>query len=93
VFAICFTDEAARDVRALPRGTRNSLRKALVKGLASDPVGRSTELRPPLEQFRSFHWRQYRVVFKLYPEAHVVAVVGLGERAAQSRWNVYRRLD
>jgi mRNA-degrading endonuclease RelE of RelBE toxin-antitoxin system len=55
VFAVCFTDDAARDVKALPKAVRNSLRKAIVGTLAVDPVRHSTELRSPLEEFRSFH--------------------------------------
>ncbi len=93
MFAVCFTDGAVRDVKALPKAARNSLRKAIMQTLATDPARHSIELKPPLEQFRSFHWRQYRVVFKLYPGRRMVAVVGLGERAAQSGSNVYRRLE
>jgi len=93
VFALCFTEDAVRDVEALHKAVRNSLRKAIAQTLASDPARHSIQLKPPLEQFRSFHWRQYRVVFKLYPNRRMVAVVGLGERAAQSASNVYRRLE
>ena len=93
MFAVCFTDDAVRDVKALRKAVRNSLRKAIMGTLAVDPVRHSTELRSPLEQFRSFHWRRYRVVFKVYAERRAVAIVGLGERAAQSRWNIYRRLE
>lgn len=93
MFAVYFTEDALKDVKALPKGTRNSLRRAIVEVLAADPARHSTDLRPPLEQFRSFHWRHYRVVFKLYAGRRILAVVGLGERSPQSPSNIYRRLE
>ena len=92
MYSLKFTDSGHADVRALSKDRRNSLKKAL-SDLARSPVSRSTELHGPLSGFRSFHWRRYRIVFRIFEAQKVVAVVGIGERDPQSASNIYRRLE
>ncbi|MEK7403616.1 MAG: hypothetical protein AAB225_00770 [Acidobacteriota bacterium] len=47
----------------------------------------------PLADFRSFSWRAYRIVYRVFDEAKTVAVVGVGAREPQSSTNIYRRLE
>jgi mRNA-degrading endonuclease RelE of RelBE toxin-antitoxin system len=93
LYELYFTEDGMADVRALPRNTRNSLKKLLIQRLASDPQGHSTELKSPLEAFRSLHWKKYRIVFKVYEELRAIAIVGVGERQPQTTSDLYRRLE
>ena len=92
MYQVRFSAEAHADVRGLPKHIRNSLRKELLK-LAADPVGLSLELREPLQGFRSYHWRNYRVVFVLSDELKSIAVAAVGQRLAGTNADVYRKLE
>jgi len=93
LYRLEFTGPALADVKALPKNTRNSLKKALAQQLARYPESCSGELEEPLAGFRSFHWRRHRVVFKLFADRELIAIVGVGERSPQSVANIYRRLE
>ncbi len=93
MYILKFTDAAVADVRAIPKGLRNLLRKALAGALARDPIGQSKELKRELAGFRSFAVKDYRVVFKIFEDLEVIAVVGIGLRAPHSRENIYRKLE
>lgn len=93
MYVIKFTEHGLADVKALAKNVRNSLKKDLLKKLAVDPYGTSVELVDPLKGWRSFHWKRYRVVFKVYEEVKTIAIAGVGERSAQSKENVYRQLE
>ena len=93
MYELKFTAAAVADVKALPRKLKAPLKRALRQKLARDPAGCACELTEPLSGFRSFHWRDYRVVFRIFEEQKMLAVVGIGERAPQSRSNLYRRLE
>ena len=64
-----FTDEALDDLRGLPKSARNALKREFKQKIHADPVGCSEPLvKPlsgPLEFFRSFHFRNYRVVYRV----------------------------
>jgi mRNA-degrading endonuclease RelE of RelBE toxin-antitoxin system len=93
VYILKFTDAGLEDVRALPKNVQNALRKELISKIRRDPVGCSRELQGPLEQFRSFHWRDYRVVYRIFPGQRVVAIVGIGRHSPDARIDIYRRLE
>ena len=93
MYVIQFSDDGLADVKALPKHVRNSLQTVLRQKLAADPVRHSSDLREPLQGFRSLHWRKYRGVFKILEELKIVAIAGIGERSPQSRSNIYRRLE
>ena len=92
MYQVRFSAEAHADVRGLPKHVRNSLKKEL-RRLAADPVGLSLELREPLQGFRSFHWRNYRVVFILSEELKSIAVAAVGQRLPGTNADVYRKLE
>ena len=60
-----FTPAAIDNIKALPKNVKNSLKTAILETLVEDPEGSSVALRDALSEFRSFHWRDYRVVFKI----------------------------
>jgi mRNA-degrading endonuclease RelE of RelBE toxin-antitoxin system len=92
-YVIKFTDEALLDVKALPKNVKNSLKKELKEKLMADPAAHSYALRGPLEEFRSFHYLKYRVVFKVYDDLHAVGVIGIGHHDAKPDVDIYRRLE
>ena len=93
MYVIKFTQAGLTDVKRVPKNIKNRLKKVLVKTLAADPLSCSTELSPPLGGFRSFHWRQYRIVFRVFEDLNSVVIVAVGERSPQSAANIYRKLE
>ncbi len=92
MYGIGFTAEAHSDIKALPKNVRNSLRKEIEK-LAADPVGPSLNLRDPLQGWRSYHWRGYRIIFAVLEDRETVVIAAVGKRLPQSQADVYRRLE
>ena len=89
---IRFTREAAEDIRALPKNVRNSLKKEIQK-LAADPFGPSLELREPLEAWRSYHWGNYRIIFRVFGDLETIAIAAVGKRRPGLQTDVYRKLE
>lgn len=92
-YQIKFKREGLDDVKALSKNVRNALRAHLKDDFIQNPVGCSYELRDQLKGFRSHHWDKYRVVFKIVETERLIVIVAIDERSAQSRQNVYRRLE
>lgn len=93
MYVLKFTSEALADIRTIPKHLRGPLKKALLEKVAVEPNGCSHELHGELNGYRSFTWREYRVVYGVFDDLKAVAVVGLGLRSAQSKENIYRRLE
>jgi mRNA-degrading endonuclease RelE of RelBE toxin-antitoxin system len=94
LFVLKFTSSAVADIKAvIPKHLKGPLRKELVRRVAPDPVSCSHGLHGQLEGYRSFTWQEYRVVYKVFDDLLVVAVVGVGLRSPQSAENVYRKLE
>ena len=91
MYVLKFTEFELADVRRLPKNTRNALKKELLNKIATDPEGHSEGLQGALRGYRSFHWRDYRGVFRVFPGLQAVAVVGIGKHAAKA--DIYRRLE
>ncbi len=92
MYRILFTPEGKQDVDALPKKVKNSLKKEIQK-LAADPRGASMPLREPLECWRSYHWRNYRIIFMLFDDMETIAVAAVGKRLPRSKLDVYRKLE
>jgi mRNA-degrading endonuclease RelE of RelBE toxin-antitoxin system len=86
-----FSSGALEDIKALPKNTRNALKKQFQKVLLLDPVGCSEELAGQLTGFRSFHVGEYRVVFRVFEDLRSIAVVGVGRKSPPA--SVYKRLE
>lgn len=93
MYVLKLTSEAIANIKALPKGIKNSLRRALEDDVARDPEGCSKPLTGPLEGFRSYHWEGYRVVFQVFPDLRAVAIVRVGERRPGHNTDIYRRLE
>ena len=88
-----FTPQAVADIRRLPKNTRTSLKKEFEKTILKDPSGCSEGLTEPLADFRSFHFREYRIVYRIYEDRNAIAVVGVGKKTPDPSSDVYKRLE
>lgn len=89
-----FTSDALKQVKSLPKATRNSLKKEFRQTLLRDPGGCSEELvMDPLKGFRSFHWGEYRVVFQLCEEIKRITVVAVAKKSGHADSDVYKKLE
>jgi mRNA-degrading endonuclease RelE of RelBE toxin-antitoxin system len=93
VYCSKFTDDALANVKALPKNVRNSLKKEFERKLHVDPIGCSDPLGGDLGQFRSFHYEDYRVVFRVFEDIRAIAVVGIGKKDADHHAEIYKHLE
>jgi mRNA-degrading endonuclease RelE of RelBE toxin-antitoxin system len=92
VYEVRFAPEAVADIKSLPKNVRNSLKKEIRK-LAANPIGPSLDLREPLQAWRSYHWRDYRVIFMIFEDLKTIAIAAVGKRLPGSQTDVYRKLE
>jgi mRNA-degrading endonuclease RelE of RelBE toxin-antitoxin system len=88
-----FTDDALNDVKRLPKNVRNALKKEFEKKIHVDPFSCSEELAGILGHYRSFHYGNYRVVYRVFEGMKVVSVVGLGKKNKDHQTDLYKRLE
>ena len=88
-----FTGEALDTIKKLPKNIRNALKGEFESKLHVDPIGCSVPLSQPLEELRSFHVDEYRVVFKVFEDMKTIAVVGVGKKDAHHHAEIYQQLE
>lgn len=88
-----FTDEALENVKQLPKSVKNSLKKEFQKKIHVNPTICSEALTGVLEGFRSFHFGEYRVVYRVFEGLRVVSVVGIGKKDTDHQTALYKRLE
>jgi mRNA-degrading endonuclease RelE of RelBE toxin-antitoxin system len=93
VYVLKFTNAALADIKTIPQRLKGPLKKALLEKVAVEPHDCSHELHEELNGYRSFTWREYRFVYRVFDDLKAVVVVGLGLRSAKSKENIYRRLE
>jgi addiction module RelE/StbE family toxin len=93
LYRSAFTDDALNDVKRLPKNVRNALKKEFEKKIHVDPFSCSEELSGILGQYRSFHYGDYRIVYRVFEDMRVVSVVGLGKKNTDHRTDLYKRLE
>jgi len=93
VYRSQFTDEALKDLRRLPKNVRNRLEQEFVRKIHRDPMGCSEPLTGLLEEFRSFHFGEYRVIYRVFEEMNAVTVVGIGKKDQGHRAEIYEQLE
>jgi mRNA-degrading endonuclease RelE of RelBE toxin-antitoxin system len=92
-FELRYTSDAAQDIKALDGSVRNQLRKVLEKKLAADPEGYGLPLRGPLAGYWKHQFGNHRVVYRIYPQHHVVVVCSVGVRKQGDAEDIYRQLE
>ena len=93
MYSARFTADAIENIRALDNGVRNALRKAIQEKVLGDPTGCSEELSEPLAGFRSFHFGDCRLVYRVYEDWQAIAVVGVGLKSDDRESDIYKRLE
>ncbi len=88
-----FIDEALADVKKLPKNVRNTLRGEFKKKIHIDPVGCSEPLERLLADYRSFHYGDYRVIYRVFEDIKAVSVVGVGKKDEGHHAAIYRQLE
>ncbi len=92
-FELRYTPDAAAEIKALDGSVRGQLRKVLEKKLAIDPEGYGLPLRGPLAGYWKHPFGNHRVVYRVYPQHHVVAVCSVGVRKQGDAEDIYRQLE
>jgi mRNA interferase RelE/StbE len=92
-FQLRYTSGAAADIRALDGSVRSQLRKVLEKKLAVDPEGYGLPLRGSLAGYWKHQFGNHRVVYRIYPQHHVVVVCSVGVRKQGDAEDIYRQLE
>ena len=92
-FELKYTSDAGADIKALDGSVRNQLRKVLEKKLAVDPEGYGLPLRGSLAGYWKHQFGNHRVVYRIYPEHHVVVVCAVGVRKQGDAEDIYRQLE
>jgi mRNA-degrading endonuclease RelE of RelBE toxin-antitoxin system len=72
---------------------RSCSRKSFKKKIHVNPFNCSEELSGILGHYRSFHYGDYRVVYRVFEDIRVVSVVGLGRKNTDHRTDLYTRLE
>jgi mRNA-degrading endonuclease RelE of RelBE toxin-antitoxin system len=88
-----FTDEGLKDIKKLPKNVRNALKKEFEKKVHVNPINCSEPLFGILEHYRSFHYGDYRVVYRVFEDIRAVSVVGVGKKDKAHRTDLYKRLE
>jgi addiction module RelE/StbE family toxin len=88
-----FTDDALEELRRLPKNVRNRLKQEFIRKIHRDPAGCSEPLTGLLEGFRSFHFKEYHVIYRVFEDLKVIAVAGIGKKDAGRRAEVYEQLE
>jgi len=88
-----FTDEALGNIKKLPKAVRNSLKNEFEKKIHVNPLECSEPLSGPLEHFRSFHYRELRVVYQVFDELKAVSVVAVGKKDRHHQSDIYKQLE
>jgi mRNA interferase RelE/StbE len=92
-FQLRYTSDAAADIKSLDGSVRKQLRKVLEKKLAVDPEGYGLPLRSSLAGYWKHQFGNHRVVYRIYPEHHVVVVCAVGVRKQGDAEDIYRQLE
>jgi mRNA-degrading endonuclease RelE of RelBE toxin-antitoxin system len=88
-----FTDEALEDIKKLPKNIRNALKKEFQKKVHVNPLECSEPLFGILGSYRSFHYGDYRVVYRVFDDIRAVAIVGVGKKDKNHQTDLYHRLQ
>lgn len=92
-FELRYTPDAAIDIKGLDGSVRNQLRKVLEKKVAVDPEGYGLPLRGSLAGYWKHQFGNHRVVYRIYPQPHIVVVCSVGVRKQGDAEDIYSQLE
>ena len=79
MYTIKFTDQGLQDVLDLPKNVKNSLKKELMSKLMTNPKANGEPLNHSLLGWYSFHYLEYRVIYKVFDDLLAVGIAGIGK--------------
>lgn len=88
-----FTSDALDNTRKLPRNVRNALKREFQHKIHHDPIACSEPLTGPLKDFRSFHYGDYHVIYRVFEDLKIVTVVGIGKKDEHHQAEIYNQLE
>jgi hypothetical protein len=65
----------------------------LEKKLAVDPEGYGLPLRGPLANYWKHEFGNHRIIYRIYPQHHVVVVCAVGVRKQDDTEDIYLQLE
>ena len=74
------TSVVEEDILKLPSRMKTMIRKAIEERLSIDPIGFGKPLRYSLKGHRRLRVGDYRVVYRIEPDSHVVLIVTIKNR-------------
>lgn len=74
------TSVVEEDIPKLPSRMKTMIRKAIEERLSIDPIGFGKPLRYSLKGHRRLRVGDYRVVYRIEPDSHVVLIVTIKHR-------------
>jgi mRNA-degrading endonuclease RelE of RelBE toxin-antitoxin system len=88
-----YTPDSAADIKGLDGSLRKRLRKVLEKKLAVNPEGYGLPLGGPLANYWKHEFGNHRIIYRIYPQHHVVVVCAVGVRKRGDAEDIYRQLE
>ena len=88
-----FTADALENIKKLPKALRNSLKDQFKKKIHVNPMVCSEPLSKPLDNFRRFHYGDYRVVYRVFENLKAVSVVGVGKKDRHHQSDLHKQLE
>lgn len=81
VYQITYLDEVMyKHIPKLPSSARLLIKKAIENRLTTDPIGFGKPLRYSLKGYRRLRVSDYRIVYRIEQEAHMVVIVAIKHR-------------
>ena len=69
-----------QDIPALPKSVREAIGRAIETRLANDPIGFGKPLQYSLKGHRRLMMSEYRIVYRINPDASVVTIIAIKHR-------------
>ena len=88
-----FTAEALENIKNLPKNVKHALKKEFQKKIHVNPMNCSEPLTGVLDGFRSFHYGDYRVVYRVFEDIQTISVVAIGKKDKTHQTDLYRKLE
>jgi len=88
-----FTSAAIQNLKDLPKSARQTIKREFERKIVKDPLGCSEGLSRGLAGFRSFHFGRYRIVYRVFEDLKIVAVVGIGTKTGDTETDIYKVLE
>jgi mRNA interferase RelE/StbE len=80
-YQINYLDEVVhKDIPSLPSSARILIKKVIEERLMTNPIGLGKPLRYSLKGHRRIRVSDYKVVYRIKPEAHTVVIVAIKHR-------------